>query len=64
MIKYLCDKCGKEVSVPTMWKVRCDALNTETYFSFEICSECMLKLITLLDSKAESEEKEYGRTND
>lgn len=58
MIKHICDKCGKEVSVsvPTMWEVRCDALNSETHFSFEICSECMLKLITLLDSKAESVE--------
>ena len=55
MIKYLCDKCGKEVSV-SAWKVRCDALNSETHFSFEICSECMLKLRTLLDSKAESED--------
>ena len=56
MTKHFCNKCGKEVSAPTMWDVSCDARNTETYFHFEICSECMLKFIRLFDSKAESEE--------
>lgn len=56
MTKHFCDKCGKECSTPTMWDIRCDARNTETYFRFEICSECMLKVKKLFDSKTESEE--------
>lgn len=62
MTKHFCDKCGKEVSafvsIPTMWDIRCDARNTGTYFRYELCSECMLKLKKLLDSKVESENKE------
>ena len=56
MTKHFCDKCGKEISAPTMWDIHCDARNTETYFRYEVCSECMLKLKKLLDSKVESEE--------
>lgn len=57
MTKHFCDKCGKEVSALTMWDIHCDARNTETHFHFEVCSECMLKLNKLLDSKSESEEE-------
>lgn len=59
MTKHFCDKCGKEVSALTMWDIHCDARNTETHFHFEVCSECMLKLNKLLDSKSESEECLY-----
>ena len=56
MTKYFCDKCGKEVSKLTKWDILCDTHNTDTYFRFEVCSECMLELKKLLGSKAESEE--------
>lgn len=56
MIKHFCDKCGKELSAPAMWDIHCDARNTDTYFYFEICSECMLEVKKLFDSKAESED--------
>ena len=57
MTKHFCDTCGKEASTPTMWDVRCDSRNTETYFQYEICSECMLEFTKLFYGKAESEEK-------
>ena len=61
MTKHFCDKCGKEVSARTMWDIHCDARNTETHFHFEVCSECMLKLNKLLDSKSESEVQDADR---
>lgn len=57
MIKHFCDKCGKEFSASTMWDIHCDARNTEIYFRFEVCSECMCKIKKLFDSKEESEEQ-------
>lgn len=56
MTKHFCDKCGKEFSSPTMWDIRCYARNTDAYFQFEVCSECMAELNKLLGSKTESEE--------
>lgn len=58
MTKHFCDKCGKEVSAPSMWDINFDARNTETYFRYEVCSECMLKIKKLLDNKVESEAQE------
>ncbi len=58
MTKHFCDKCGKEVSAPIMWDIRCDARDTETYFHFEICSECMLKVKNFLIARQKSEDKE------
>lgn len=55
MTKHFCDKCGKEIPTLMMWDVRCDARDTGTYFHFEICSECMLKLKNFFISRLESE---------
>ena len=57
MTKHFCDKCAKEIPAPVMWDIRCDARNTETYFQFEICSECMLKLKNFFISRTEVDVK-------
>lgn len=59
-----CDRCGKEIDI-SMWKIKVRANNTGTKFSYELCSECTLKLRHWVEDKpgpCETESEVEGMT--
>lgn len=56
MTKHYCDKCGKKITPLIGWDITIESRNTDTYFRYELCSECTIELRRQLSENKEEEE--------